>query len=77
MNYNTHSPSIPQFAVNNKVFCAAQCACQFSTCQTAVFDYSATPHYSLFSEILVHTSLINATTAAVYDFQENNFNEDM
>jgi hypothetical protein len=63
MSYSASGSSLAHLIMKNKLLCAAQCAYVFATCNTAVFDSSATPQCLLFSEVLIPANLIVSTSA--------------
>lgn len=71
--YNPIGSSLAQLIIKNKLLCAAQCAHQFPTCNTAVYDSSVVPQCLLFSEPLTEANLIDSNNAVVYDFQQSKF----
>jgi hypothetical protein len=73
MSYNCTGSSLAQLVIKNKLLCAAQCAQQFVTCNTAVFDSSTIPQCLLYNEVLMPANLIVSPDAVVYDFLQNKF----
>ena len=43
MSYNATGSSLAHLVIKDKLLCAAQCANQFTNCNTAVFDSSTVP----------------------------------
>jgi hypothetical protein len=73
MGYNSTSFPLAHLIIKNKLLCAAQCANQFVSCNTAVFDSSVSPQCLLLSEIVIPANLIVSINAVVYDFQQSKF----
>jgi hypothetical protein len=71
MSYNSTNSSLARLIIKSKLLCAAQCAHQFATCNTAVFDSSAIPQCLLFNEIVIPGHLVVSINAVVYDFQQS------
>ena len=71
MTYNVTGSTLARLVIKNKLLCAAQCANQFSSCNTAVFDSSVAPQCLLLSETVIAANLILSNNAVVYDFQQS------
>lgn len=70
---NTTSSSLAQLALQNKFVCAAQCAHQYPTCNTAVCDANVFPQCVLYSEPMLKAKFVRPVSARVYDFQQLKF----
>jgi hypothetical protein len=72
-NYNSTGSSLAHLVIKNRLLCAAQCANQFVTCSTAVFDSSVIPQCLLLTEVVKPANLVVSINAVVYDFQQSKF----
>ena len=70
MTYEAIGSSLAHLVITNKFICAAQCAHQFVTCNTAVFNSSSIPQCRLYSEVVMPGLLFISNTTIVYDFQQ-------
>ncbi|CAF0857132.1 unnamed protein product [Adineta steineri] len=71
MSYNSTGTIITRLTVKYQVTCAAQCANQFTNCNTAVFDSLTIPQCSLYSESVTPANLTVSMNTIVYDFQQS------
>ena len=70
-DYNASDPMLAQLATSNRFLCAAQCANQWTSCRTAVYDSSVLLDCRLYSEAMIPMRLIASSNVVVYDFQQN------
>ncbi|CAF4179034.1 unnamed protein product [Rotaria sordida] len=73
MTYNPNGSLLAQLNIKSKLICAAQCAHQYFTCNTAEFDDTVVPQRVLYSEPLIIINLVHSINAVVFDFQKEKF----